>query len=420
MRENVLVAKFFQKEYEQILGPVFLIATLGLAGTTPLLFIGGFLGLYFAARLQKFWALLSVVMVSALQQCLLTEHHLWFFGLELSLACSLFITALNFEKDTEELNALSTQAEAHAASIQNLEEELSLEKENAQAQQIALQNKTDSLQKELEDLQLEQSSLQVLNEVLRKTAVRHTEEKATLEEKSLNQQRRIASLQTDLLAVEKELERFSHPDSLAEQNRHLLTELNAARYQREQTQLINETLVRLHAKETLKAKEAIALQHMLEQTLAEKDALRSELQHLTTSLEEKRFLEERLTQSAAERDALRSELQKLEEKRSEHLSEIESLRAQVTAAPKTIAKDESAPLLAQLRLQFEEKNKVLAETRAALFRADTELQALRIEKEQLLLQIGEIPQEIQSDLERLEEESAHLEEIVNLLSLKKK
>ncbi len=400
------VMQAFRKEAEaedltiwQVLGSLFVVATLSLAGQSPLLLSAGLIGLYLAARSKKTYALLAVAVLSLVQQMLLPESHLWFLGLEISLGCALFITALGFEGSSQFVSSLITQADAHVASIQNLEEELARERESAQSKQIHSQEKIALAQKELEEIQGEQSSLNILNEVLRKTSVRHTEEKNSLEEKSLNQQRRIAALQADLIAVERELERLSHPESLAEQNRTLLNEINAARFQREQTQLINETLVRLHAKESLKAKETAGLQRMLDQVMQEKETLRSSAEKWETVQTANRLLEERLRASA---------------------EEIERLRVPVVKEP-------TAPMLAQLRAQFEEKNKVLHETRSELFRTDVALQTARLEKEQLLLQVGAIPQEVQKDLERLESETARLseevqllEEIVTSLSLKKK
>lgn len=406
----------FQKNHGavwQILGPIFMIATFGLADNSPILMSAGLIGLYLAAHTKKIQALLVVALFSLIQQMILTEHHVWFLGLEISLGCALFITALSFESGSQFVDSLVTQADAHASSIQNLEEELSKEREIAQNTQIALSEKVAQLQKEIEEAESEHSTICILNEVLRKTSVRNAEEKAALEDKSLNQQRRIAALQADLIKVEKELERLSHPESVAHQNRHLINELNAARYQKEQTQLINETLVRLHAKESLKAKDAAGLQQMLDQVLKEKDEMRTSLEKMDEIRGEKRMLEERLNATCEEMERLKT----LAESKAETArKEIEWVKATT----------ERAPVLSQLRAQFEEKNKVLHETRAALFRTDAELQTIRLEKEQLLLQIGVVPKEVLSDLERLEsettllkEENQQLEEIVSTLSLKK-
>lgn len=420
MKTLARVMSIFEQDNEaeafhvwQILGPIFIIATFALADNSALLISGGLLGLYCAARSKKNQALLSVVAFSLIQQLLLDDHHLWFLGLEFSLGCAVFITALSFESDAQFVGSLVTQADAHAASLQNIEEELSKERESAQAQQITLQERIDQLQKELEEVQAEESTLCVLNEVLRKTAVRNAEEKVVLEEKSLNQQRRVAALQADLIKVEKELERLSHPESLAEQNRHLINELNAARYQKEQTQLINETLVRLHAKESMKSKETAGLQQMLDQVMKEKDELRTSLEKMETIWTEKRAIEDRLNAANEEMERLKAVAESKEEAARK---EVEWIKAST----------ERAPVLAQLRRQFEEKNKILHETRVALFKTDSELQTIRLEKEQLMLQVGVIPKEVLRDLERLEsetsllkEENGQLEEIVSTLSLKK-
>lgn len=398
----------------QMIGPAFLIVALALAGKSAPLIAAGVIGLYFAARSQTLYALITVACLALVQQIIGTDRPVWFLGLEVSIGCSLLITSLSFQSGLQFVQSLISQKEAQSSSLQNLEEELSKQIQSALTQQIALQNKLQETQKELVDIQEEQSSLFVLNEVLRKTAVRHTEEKEALEEKSLNQQRRIAMLQADLLNVEKELERLSHPESLAQQNRQLFQELNAARYQREQTQLINETLVRLHAKESLKAKEAEGLKTMLDQALQEKEALRSSLGTLEDVQTEKRFLQDRLTKAQNEMDHLKAQLA---QETARIQAVVQEKEAEIQQAK---ARADSGPLLLQLRQQFEEKNKVLHETRSALFRVETELQALRLEKEELLLQVDSIPPAVQEDLSRLEEENLELEELVSLLTLKKK
>ena len=66
------------------------------------------------------------------------------------------------------------------------------------------------------------------------------------------------------------------------------------------------------------------------------------------------------------------------------------------------------PLHKQLRAQFDEKNQILHETRAALFHVDTELQTLRIEREQQNLQLHVVPEALCSELIDLDREIASL------------
>ena len=103
------------------------------------------------------------------------------------------------------------------------------------------------------------------------------------------------------------------------------------------------------------------------------------------------------------------------------MAEREQELSQVEERLKEVAQVEA--LYKQLRVQFEEKNNVLHETRTKLFLADTELQKLMLEKEQAVLAAEPLAPGVQEEIEALTEEVAHLktendqlQEIVSQLS----
>ena len=358
-----------------IFGPLSLFCTFALA-TLPLmrfdLLFVGVLGLYVSARWHLrgcVYVLVLLVLTSLIHHLALPIHHLWQLGLEISVGFAFFITAVSFEESATTIASLDSGLEVKEAAIRNLEEDLSKEKEENAAKQIASSEKFAALQKELEELQTEQSSLLILNDVLRKTTARHLEEKVAAEKMLQGANSQIALFQQELSEKSRELERISNENGLAQQNRELFEEANGARVEREQTNQINAMLVRLHAKEALKAKEAEA-----------------QLEGVAT---ERNFLRERL-------QAAEFELQQ-----SQPISSLQHTES----------------LYRQLKKQFEEKNEILHQTRAELFQVNTALEALKIEAEQ---KEPLFPQAVQKEMEEVEKELDALQkenqELLDLVS----
>ncbi|MES2274107.1 MAG: hypothetical protein V4487_07935, partial [Chlamydiota bacterium] len=173
-------------------------------------------GFYLCARWQMRgcgYALFLIGIEAAFNHSMIDSHHLWHLGLEGSVACGFFITAMSFEQRGFLTHTLRTQIQTGAATLQNLEEELAKLQEGKVAEQISLQEKGNLLQKELDELQAEHSSILILNEVLRKTAAGQTEENNRLTAVALDQQRTLAQAQVDLAKVEKELARSSNSEA---------------------------------------------------------------------------------------------------------------------------------------------------------------------------------------------------------------
>ncbi|MBX7066956.1 MAG: hypothetical protein K1X28_06980 [Parachlamydiales bacterium] len=442
--------RFIQKE-PSLWGPIFLLCTVTLAARIGvpydllLLAAGGF---FLSARMQIrgcCYALVLLGLVAILRHAFLVTDHLWSLGLESSLGIAFFITALAFEQESAWIQTLESQIETRKSALENLEEEMAKVQEHAQSQQIAFQEKAATLQKELEDLQSDHSSILILNEVLRKTTARHMQEAASFEEKLYEAKREIDQLKVEYRECEEEISRIKNNDEVVSQNIQLMKELNQARYDKEQTHLINETLARLHAKEVFKAKDAETeteslkgmlqaahqeirrIEEPLKQQAAEAKRLaegfkfefekankeanraREELLKLHEIQAERNFLKERLDAAMLELagqkhrvDPQMAEKLKFAEEKMLHLSQIE-------------------PLFKQLKQQFEDKTKVLQQARTDLFKTDTELQKLKIEKS--ALEMNPIPKEVEVELqelanrvEALEEENGELQELVSVLT----
>ncbi len=466
-------ASFFNKIPLQLWGPAFLLCTIAFAsqGAIPFdLLAIALAGSYFCARWKSKGFVYSLVLLglgSIVKHCLIPSGHLQELGWESSLALSFFIFTLVFEESEAVAEALSAQINSGKASLKNLEEELEKEREASVANQIAAQDKIGLLQKELEEISSEHSSILILNEVLRKTAARQSQETEKLSDVSQSQMHQIAVLQTELNDCKKEVSRIKASDALAIENQKLMKELNAARYEKEQTHLINETLARLHARENLKVKEStqrietilsekMEVQQRLQEELAatrtevkiysgnheqavrELDRTRTSLKELSEVYTQKNFLQERLQSAENEIALLRQkaeqaqkdqkEEQKVDRAAVQKAEALEKERAELLeqlahAQEKSHALSQIEPLYKQLKKQFEEKNQILHQVRSELFKTDTELQKLQMEKQQAALQFNPVPPELTNELEaldlklqELEEENRELQELITLLS----
>jgi hypothetical protein len=165
-------------------------------------------------------------------------------------------------------------------------------------------------------------------------------------------------------SLQTELNRLGNDSALAQQNKQLFEELNESRGREAQTHLINETLVRLHAKENQKVRELEAkFFAMSEQTE-------------TVSEDKERFVEQLQLQ--------------VQQTRLEQYRQVELLYR-------------------QLKGQFEEKNAILHQTRSELFLADTELQTIAQKLREKELAFNPVSQEICLELDAMEEENLALQ-----------
>jgi chromosome segregation ATPase len=445
--------RFIHKE-PTIWGPIFLISSVAIGVKTAipfdLLFIAA-TGFLLCAHLKLRGCVYSLILLglaAVVKHAFVVSDHLWQLGLEGSLACAFFMTAWAFEQGASWIQSLQSQMLIREAAVDNLEEELAKTKESTQEQQILFQEKVAAVQKELEDLQTEYSSILILNEVLRKTTARHTQENETLTAKVLELYKDKEMLKADYEECQKDLARLKNDDSLVLQNTQLMKELNVARYEKEQTHLINETIARLYARENLKAKEADQEAESLTDQLR---ATRKEMARIAQPLEEKLAASEKQISGLAfefekanqEANQARSQLLKLNEIVAERNflkerlaashEEITLLQNQKPAQDPHLAEQlafaqermlhlsQIEPLFKQLKKQFEEKDQVLHQARTDLFKIDTELQKLQIEK--AALEFNPIPKEVEEELQQLsaqiielEEENRELQELISILN----
>lgn len=383
------------------LGPISLFATLSAAflknGNLDLA-IAAAAGIFlsFSFRGRGFcYSLLLLFLSAAFKHLFFLDAHFWQMGIEISMAlgfgiCALSAVELHARKETAE-----ARIESQASALFNLEEEASRRVQEALEEKIALQNRLSDFQKELDDAQSELSTLRILNDVVRKSSLRQEEEDARDAEK----ERRIAELLQEI----EELHRKEIPYEKAE----LLQALNAARVEREQTSLINETLVRMHATADRKAKELLVqneqLQEQVEallQTQGQQEETKLQLAHL-------------------QKEQIAMESEKLQWK--QQLAEKDHMIA--LFQERICALSEAQALYFQLKKQFEEKNTVLHQTRQELFRTETALQAAQIEQkwEEVEFPFFEsiLAKEVvllESENLSLENENAELAEIIGMLS----
>ncbi|MDE3046210.1 MAG: hypothetical protein KGJ02_06160 [Verrucomicrobiota bacterium] len=411
-----------------ILGPLFLLCT-GMLAARPgfvnadLLLISAF-GLFLSAKWRIrgcVYALLLLSLAAIAKHLMMEKNHLWQLGLESSAAFSLLISALVFEQQANSVSSAQQILDTRDQTIRNLEEELTQQKEATSAEQIASNEKLASLQAQYEELQAELSSFQMLNEVLRKSTAKAIEEKEQLANTSLGLERRIDQSLCEINDLQIELNRIKNESSLAQQNAQLFHELNETRTKNAQTNLINETLVRLHAKESHRAKE---LEFEKEQwTTARADAeqalqqARQEWATLQQAIEQMQqecaSLKQSVEASQEENVTLRQQLaevptvaapEELVEERGQLLLQVEGLRKQMNQV------SQIEPLYRQLKAQFEEKNNVLHQTRVQLFRTDTELQTLKQEIQQQAVAEDPMPPVLRAEIEVIEKENSALSE----------
>ncbi len=432
-------ARFIQKE-PVIWGPLSLLLSCALGAKLSIPFellflaVGGF---FLSSRYQMrgcFYSIALLALTALARHLFLTGDHLWQLGIEGSLGIAFFITALSFEQGSSLVQALESQIETGKNTLQNLEEELLKMRESLQSGTIGYQEKLGALQKELEETQAEHSSILILNEVLRKTSAR-----------SLQEAKECEQLKREIKECEEELQRVKNSDALAIQNRELLKELNQARYDQEQIGLINETLVRVHAGEKLKVKEAEESADSYKQLLqsahkevrrikepleeqiraAKEQGKRLEFEFEKTNLEANRLREELLSLNAicSERNVYKAQLESaMQELSLKKVAPVD--RAPLGIDPEikkeAVRLSQIEPLYKQLKQQFEEKNQLLHQVRSNLFKTDTELQKVKIEKE--TLELNPLPKEIEKELDvlagqikELEEENRELQDVVTVL-----
>jgi hypothetical protein len=404
-------------------GPVSLLVTLCLAmfhGGNLDLAIAVALGLVlsFSFALRGLLYSLSLLFLSALSKHLFfLDQHLWQMGIECSVAIGFMMCALASELVRYKEDALEAKLESQGRALGNLEEDAMRSREENLDEKIALQHRLEELQKEIDEIASESASLQILNDVLRKSALK----KESAETEIADKEKRIAELLNEIEMQSS----VSVPEAtdLQEVNEKLLEELNMARVEREQTYLINETLVRMHSSASRKAKEQAEQyeqlseqKDLLQQRLHELEAYRGlDVDAMELELQQARLkIAEVIDQRSVAIEAERNQW-------TENLSERDRMIA--LFQERVCELSETQALYFQLKKQFEEKSAILHQTRKELFRTETALQAAQLEQkwEEMEFPLFEtiLSSEVtvlESEMLSLETENAELSAIIGLLS----
>ena len=340
-------------------------------------------------RRGLFYSVLLLVISSLCKHLFFIDQHFWQLGIEGSAALGFLVSALSAEAVKEEEDAALAKEAGKEQTLRHLEEEIQKTKEVGLQENIALQDRLSSLQKDLDEATSELSSLHVLNKVLRKVQAKE----AVAGDEILRKDRELFALSEEISRMKKKL--LDSAD-LAEKER-LLQELNTMRVQKEQTHLVNETLARLVSIHSRKAQEAEQKEMELQASLTASQLLQEQVVEL--SLQKENFEEMVFSLEGDLRD--KAHLEGQLEERSQmiaHLEERVKSLGQVQA------------LYLQTRMQFEDKQKVLHETRVELFRTDTELLGRLLDSQ---LEISNpVPHEeiLSRDLSLLERENSALEQ----------
>lgn len=354
-------AKEKEPLYWMMWGPLFLLCTLTLV-SYPTIRLGvlslALLGFALCARFRMrgcMYAMILLAISSVVHHALIREGHFWILGLEISMGLAFLITALSAEEISGNQARVVERKKAADAAIENLELELRGLQESSSIERVRSEEQREALVRNVEEAEKEIDALLILNDVLRKAAARRLDEERRSKEEILFLEAKALQLQEEKRELELERERLLGEEGLARLEAERREELNQVRAEQYQTQLINETLAKLHAKEAGRAA-----------TLA----------------------------------------RELEEKKTVDVEEVQTLRDAVARLMRTEA------LYHQLREQFEEKSEVLHKTRQELFVAQTKLEASALEKEQ------EEPRfiEMERGWDALEEENKQLQELVTFLS----
>jgi len=367
-----------------IWGAISLLCTLAIASKMAIaldLVCIAVIGLFLSASFQirgMIYSLILLTISGAISHGFFVTDHLFQLGLETSLALAFFITALSFEEESSSAKFFEGQIQIKKSALENLEAELKKHEENATLYKRAMQEKVEMFQKELEELQIEHSSILILNDVLRKSSAKLHLENNSLEKLDQDQKVRYEILRNELVTLQNDYQRISNYETLATANRELTSELNGARFKAEQTALINETLNRLFERESLKAKEAGVEASAYAEQL---DFSRKEVMRLQKVVE-----------------AISQE-PKQDPETVEKLAYLERKMVQLS---------QTEPMLRQLKKQFEERNQTLHETRSELFKVDTELKRVAMEK--VALELNPIPKEFEAELLSLGEKVTFLED----------
>jgi chromosome segregation ATPase len=381
-------------------GPVFVFCTLllGLQRSSHFdLVVFAFVGMILCMKgRMRGWVysfLLLVAMGLIRHAFFIENHHLWQLGIEGSILVGLAIIAAGMDLiHSREMN-LSAQIDSKEKTQRFLEEELSKTRHEAQQEQITLRDRLSALQKDFDENLSEFSSLQVLNDVLRKTTAQTNQEREEIAQKFLERDRQAINLLEEIERLKSQIDLLR--EKIAERENELHCLQGPMQQQGEELARRDQEINRLQ--DTIGEREC-ELNHLHGQMHEQGDELTRRDQTINL-----------LQDSFAEREREFSRLQSQMHEQGEELTRRDQAIHILQERLQAVAHKEA--LYQELRKQFDEKNRVLHQTRVELFKTDTALQAMRLEQEQQKeFEISDVERVLSNELEDLEQERQMLEQ----------
>lgn len=455
-----------------ILGPFFLFLSLSLSHLKHLpnydlwVFIPLSFLLMWKYSSKGFFASFALLIAVSTVKHFFLPFHFWQLGLEATIATGLLITYYSLAESSSVFGFFEGQIHEQKEAYTSLQSELLDKETSLQNEKEVLHNSLTKLEDDLRLLNQKNASLQGLTDTLQIELNSITTEKNTLFGDLFQKNKALKHLKFRYDDLQIEQAKLQDAANLKRRNHELLNQLNTARVDKYQTHLINEMLARLLSKEARRVKEALdschikemqqgALQQNLQDTEKEVktlclhfegasnelDKVRADLQKKEAELqyyktlsaddqEKIQNLSHQFEEQSKALDDLRYELKAKEAKAVEsensthYLVEIGHLKKEIKILEQKL--EEKGSLLKnyaentlhnhhmeaahiQLRKQFEEKSEILHQTRAELFQAETNLQALLREKETNLFSEDETETLMAKQLLDIEDEVRNLE-----------
>ncbi len=351
------------------MGPAFLLCTLALVSwlspqelTYWLLATLSGMALCVRYRMRGcVWAVFFLVVFSAARHGSMLEHHVLYFGIEGSLACSFLIMSLAIDQRFSKLKHLQEKSSAQALTIGHLEQHAAKLMESSQIQLITLQEKIREKEKEFEDVQSELSSISVLNEVLRKTTAAQLKESREKSDALIDRERRVAFLTSERDELERQLETLRSESSLLQEHEKIAEQLNEIRCEYAQLQLIHEHLENAYQQKTNSLETS---ESFLQEARLEVSALQEKLAQIQKDHEELKIDREKLWEKLHGAFASEEAIRQWQSERN--VLEAKLLEASELVAAKAASASQLEERLAKTEKAFEEKKHSLEKSMQTL------------------------------------------------------
>lgn len=389
-----------------LLGPLFLslslfLSTFSLVSNKDLfgLVIVG-LWLCLVKRSKGLLYTLSLLLVLIVIKHWNLSHHLWQFGLEMSIAFGFIISYISFDFATDLVGSLNFSNTKFNQEILVLKEELNKERDFHQRQHKNFKFEMERLNLQLEEKISESNSLKELAQNLRELIKENEKEKEKILSSIKEKDKYLLSLRQEIEDMKEQILTLEDQDALQLRNKELLDELNNCRVEKEQGLSINQSLAKMVSDET-------------ELRRQKEEELKNVLEHLSAS-------ERTIASLYNDINLLKKELSIPQNLSSQMKEEDKQLLAKYEKKIMELKKIES--FYRELKTQFEDKKRVLDETRKELFLTREKMEEYKKEQELQLLdensQLVQIEKKMGSyaeEIVRIEDENFQLQELVTAL-----